>query len=125
MRRPISRHKYPWRKYLRTVDVWKKNIRSTVVKRTNGSSLKEVNSGFYTRDEVSDQEKFDLIGTSKILIARKYKSEQFKDARKYELQGLMNNNTFQTVKRSTRSKDTRMYRKRFVDAFKPVDDNRN
>lgn len=70
----------------------RKIFRSTVMKPTTGSLFKEINSAYYTTDEISDKEQIVFFGTTKIRIAKKNESEKFKEARKSEIQGLLEKN---------------------------------
>ena len=100
----------------------RKLFRSTVIKPTNGSILKNSANLVSTNQPLIDIENLALFGTAKIRIADKNEAHKFKDARKKELQGIIDNKTFKIVKRSSVPQGIRIYGTRFVGSFKTVGD---
>ena len=62
-----------------------------------------------------------LFGSTAVRIAGSDEKDKFAASRKAELDGLLKNETFKVVKRSSVLPGTRIYGSRFIDAFKTVD----
>lgn len=97
----------------------RKIFRSTVVKPANKSLLDE-NHDRHSNVYFCEQTCTALFGASNVEIAKKTDSWRFEKARKEEIKGLLDNGTFEIVKKSSVEKGARIYGTRFVDAVKTV-----
>ena len=107
-------------------------FRSSVIKPANGSVLEDV--AFYLNNEsinneinlsdlvLSAQVSRALFGTTKVRTATKSEAHLFKEARRTELEGLLERQIFRVLKKQDIPKHVRVYGSRFVDVFKTVDD---
>ena len=101
---------------------WSKTFWPTVIKPAIGGIMENWAVLASTDKPLLDIENLALFGTTQIRIASKDEAQKFKDARRKELRGIIDNKNFKAVKRSSVAKRSRIFGTRIIDAFKTVGD---